>query len=307
MGAWWFAKMSEWRENNDRVEELLGEARKGSRTARLACPFCADEGHKDKKLSLVIWLANGRWKCYRCALWGRLRSLANEDFEDEFDEEEEDPEEFEKPAEFIPLAGDRSESLRPARAYLRSRGVPESIWVACNIHACDEGFWAERIIIPFLDPADERRWLGWIARLWRPKPRSNARGVMAMPYMYPADMAKGTYFWNHNAINRQTRKPVLIVEGAFDSFPHYPHVAACLGKPSQKQIAALHDAKRPVCIALDGDAWEEAHMLSCKLQFAGVQAGSLRLPAGADPAEISAKRMMRAAVKSIGRYEPVRL
>lgn len=299
--------MSDWREKNERVEELLPQARKNAKTARVPCPFCADEGHTDRKLSLVVIILTGKWKCYRCQEWGRLRGEDYVDYDDDPFAEEEDPEVFDKPEEFVPLTGDRSYTFKPARQYLRSRGVPERVWEECELHACDEGFWAGRIIVPFFDPRDERKWLGWIARLWVPKPSPSAYGAWAMPYLYPADMSKGTYFWNHNSIKKKTKTPVLIVEGSFDSFPHWPHVAACLGKPSQLQVEALYEARRPVCICLDGDAWEEAHMLSCKLQFDNRRAGCLRLPAGVDPAELSSESLQRAAVKSIGRFEPVRV
>lgn len=301
--------MSDWQENNERVEELLSQARRSNQRARMACPLCADEGHKDRKLSLSINMLNGRWKCYRCQAWGKLTGFDDEDF-DPRDEEADDPEIFEPPQEFFPLSGDRSRTLRAARKYLASRNLPEAMWDTLRIHACTSGFWAGRVIIPFLDPRaedpDTAPWLGWIARMWKtPSPR--AEGLAALPYLYPADMQKGVFFYNHNALFRRSKKPVLVVEGSFDAFPYWPRVVACLGKPSQKQISALKTAKRPVCICLDGDAWEEAYMLSCQLQFAGVQAGCIRLPAGYDPATVPPGRVTRAAIKSIGQLRPIRL
>jgi hypothetical protein len=297
--------VSDWKENNDRVEAMFSEAKTSSKTARLSCPFCEDDGHRDKKLSLVIRLETGRWKCYRCELRGRLRSVGEESF-DEFEEDEDAPKEFQPPREFVQLAGNRSHTFRPALRYLASRGVDDRIVARIGIHACDEGFWSGRIIVPFLDPRNESVWLGWIARLWS-KPKPNAKGVASMPYLYPADMAKGTYFLNHNAINVKTDRPVLTVEGSFDAFPYWPHVVACLGKPSHKQIAALKRAKRPVCVCLDGDAWEEGHMLACLLRFEGVPSGSIRLPAGEDPATVPPKLVRIAARVSIGARTPIRL
>lgn len=302
----------DWQENNDRVGELLDGAKHSSGKARLPCPFCADDGHIDKKMSLTINLSTGKWGCYRCEEWGRLPNIGDEDFEEDYEEAAPvDPERVEIPPEFYPLYGDRSLSLRPARDYLRGRNFPERYWQGLQIHAALEGFYAGRIIAPVIDPIDSTKWVGWVARLWT-KPGRKAWGLARLPYLNTKDLPRNKYLYNQRAISVHTKTPVIITEGTFDGFPHMPHAAAFLGKGfTDAQVALLKKATRPVCIALDGDAWEESHMLSLRLQFEcrdqGPKFGCIRFPAGTDPADHDRAKVAAAAKASIGQMKPIRL
>ncbi len=292
-------------ERNDRVQELLESGKEGSRYTRIACPFCADDGHRDRKLSLSYNQRTGWWKCFRCEAVGRLG-----DHEDEgswSDDEDEDDSEvlFEPLEEFVPLYDDRSMSMRPARDYLRSRGVPKSLWRELQIHGCCDGWYANRIIVPHLS-VDRSRWLGWIARVWVPEPAPNAQRQHAQKYLYPPGMQKDLLY-NHCAVLEETDVPVILVEGAFDSFPHQPDAAAFLGSMSEAQHDALLHAERPLCFVMDGDKWIYSHAYALKLRLRGKATGCVRLPAGADPAVFDARVLRKAARRSIGRFDPIDL
>ena len=64
-------------------------------------------------------------------------------------------------------------------------------------------------------------------------------------------------------------------------------MVACLGKPNEAHLALLQEARRPVVVVLDGDAWEEGEALSLRLRFEGLRAGFVRLPPKTDPDEVS--------------------
>jgi len=287
---------------SERVQELLEAGRVGSRFTRVQCPFCEDEGHRDRKLSLSFDQRTGWWKCFRCDTKGRIGE--DEDFSDDQGDEEEDEEvEFAIPEEFVPLAGNRSHSLRPARTYLRSRGLSEDVWKQFQLHACCEGWYAGRVIIPHLS-VDRSRWLGFISRIWAKAPPPGADGPMAQKYLYPKGMRRDLLY-NHTEVLEITETPLLLVEGSLDTIALRPHSAAFLGEMSEEQYEALLGAERPLCVVLDGDAWIKGHAIAIKLQLAGARAGSIKLPAGADPDEYPTKLLMKLAKKSIGRFDPI--
>jgi DNA primase len=112
-------------------------------------------------------------------------------------------------------------------------------------------------------------------------------------------MERGTSLFNHTALLQETDVPLIVVEGVFDAIPHLPHAAALLGKPTDDQIALLATTQRPVAFALDGDAWEEGWAWAEHLRFKGVHAGSVKLPPGKDPNDISPTWLARKAKESI--------
>lgn len=275
------------RENNERVEAAMRGAHFGKVWIRASCPFCEDDGHRDRKQSLAINQGTGRWFCHRCASRGRLDeppnpSLALQDAV----EEKKDYEAVEPPEGYTPLYNDRSITFEPARAYLKGRGVSRATMREMQIGACAKGWWAGRIIVPFTSSLVGGGWLGWVARLWRAKPRKNAEGKDAKKYLNMPGMPAGLQLFNHDALFVETDEPLLIVEGMFDTFPFWPNAAAVLGKPSHKQVEAMAQATRPLAIVLDGDAWRESWALAARLRFDGARAGYVRLPPQKDPDEV---------------------
>lgn len=268
---------------------------------RTACPFCEDEGHRDRKGSLSVQKSTGWWHCFRCGIRGRLDGFEDEDLDDVLEAPDASISQFDPPYSFVELysrAGRTSETLAPAHAYLRARGVSPSLAARRSLGACTDGRWDGRVIVPFILEGYPR-WVGWIGRLWVPKPSQHAEGVAAQTYLYPKGMTRGTFLYNHDAIYKETDEPLLIVEGAFDSFPFGDDAAAALGKPTGVQIEAMVNAKRPLCIVLDGDSWIESEMLCARLRFEGARAGWIKLPPGADPATSDSDELKDAARRSI--------
>jgi DNA primase len=168
-------------------------------------------------------------------------------------------------------------SLAPARKYLLGRGlVDEGVWRQAKVGACVAGRYKDRIVVPVLSP--DNVWQGYVTRDWT--------GLAVSPYLYPPRMDRANLLYNHTALNEQTERPVMVVEGVLDALALWPDAVALLGKPSEPQVLALADCPRPVAIVLDGDAWEEGDALAMRLGLEGQRAGSVRLPPKKDPDEV---------------------
>lgn len=284
--------MSDWRENAERVERALRGARFGYRWIRVACPFCEDLGHRDRKRSLGVKAADGGWHCFRCQTSGKLAEPPDPRMAQMEADQPKDPDEitfYDPPESFTLLADDKSLTFEQARSYLKGRLVTRRLQRAIGIGACDEGDYRGRIVVPCMT-SDHRGWLGFVSRLWIPKPSKHAQGWDALVYRYPPDMPRGRFFFNHDATLEESDDPVLVVEGAFDALPYYPHASAVWGKPSHMQVEALTRSKRPVALCLDGDAWQQSWITAQKLRFEGVRAGFVKLPPGEDPASLAKSR-----------------
>lgn len=297
------------RESEEKVKRAMRDAKRGHRWWRMACPFCEELGHRDRKLSCGINPSSGIVRCFRCGFAGRLREAPEpRSVWEEGQDEQEDVQAMAPPEGYVPLGeepGLSALSLAEPRAYVAGRGVDAPLARRLGIGACDEGWWSGRVIVPILMPESDE-WLGWVGRLWRnPSPR--AEGVAGMKYLYPKGMPRGLYLYNHDALLEKTDEPLLVVEGVFDTFRFWPDAAAVLGKPSALQVEALAAARRPVVAVLDGDAWCEGHALAMQLQMAGQRAGSLRLPPRKDPDELPVDELRAAARKAVGRADPVKV
>lgn len=281
------------RDDNEKVERALRGVKFGRDWIRISCPFCEELGHRDRKQSMGVKTGTGVYACFRCGQKGRLQeapdptAIATETAVKTITT-------MAPPDGFAFLGTDDgwgSASLAAARAYVTSRGVDQKACFELQIGACHSGWWAGRILIPLLVSGYDG-WLGWIGRLWVDSPRDDAEGVHAMKYLYPKGMSRGTYLYNHDALNVETDEPLIIVEGAFDAIPFWPNAAAVLGKPSNDQMLAMESAKRPIAFVMDGDAWDVGQMSAAKLRFAGARAGFVRLPARADPDEVDRDWLM---------------
>lgn len=266
----------DWHERDRLAEEALANARFITTTgfARCDCPFCLEQGGRtDKKQSLAISVSTGWYKCWKCAVTGRIDRP-----EDAMDIPERAPtEHVDAPEGYMVLCEEPAKSavsVEDARQYLRSRGLTdESVWAEVGIGCCLSGRWANRVVVPVRSP--EGPWWGWVSRIW-------SRGVPD-PYRTAPGMVLGSGVFNHAALLQEIDEPVIVVEGCFDALPYWPDAVACLGKPKAAQVGSLVGAKRPVVVVLDGDAWEEGQMLAMDLELQGQRAGYVRLPPKEDP------------------------
>jgi DNA primase len=170
-------------------------------------------------------------------------------------------------------------TFQEARDYLLRRGFPPTIWEHANIGAVPDGFYGGRIVVPIEADDPDRTWLGWVAR--------DYTGQADRKYLYPKGMLRGSILYQHRVLHVVTDEPAILVEGVFDALPYPDHAVAGLGKPSKWHVEALAEAKRPIAVALDGDAWREAEALALRLQLRGCRAGFVHLPPKQDPCELA--------------------
>lgn len=266
-------------DEHDEVIALLADAiPSGDGWLRANCPFCPGlVGKFDKNRSFGFNEHSGYYHCFRCLISGKVEiseewAPVTKDRHLETSEGDMSP-----PKGFIPLwVGDglTAHCLKDAREYLLKRGLDFQTIADAKIGACLDGDFANRIVVPILDVADET-WLGYAGRDWT--------NQQYLRYRYPVGMPRSTIMYQQKALFVETDEPILVVEGVFDALSFFGHAVAVLGKPSPWQVQALSGSKRPVAVVLDGDAWEEGWALARKLKLAGVQAGSVKLPAGEDP------------------------
>jgi DNA primase len=284
---------------NALVEGVLGYARRAGDVLRTACPFCAEEGHKDKKQSLAIRNDSGVWWCYRCGTKGRLDGYDEDRAREAANKPAAEIVQFEPPPGFTCLADEparSSEYYADARAYLQERKVKRSVIKRAHIGVSQEERWNGRIIIPFIEG---ETWVGWVGRLWTSKVDKDAQGLSGMKYLYPPGMSRGQILYNSQVLKRETDDPILVVEGAFDVLPFLTDAVAALGKLSGDQLRMLFESKRPVCFVPDGDEWQSAWAQALKFRFDGKRAGYIRLPPRVDPDEVDPVWLMDEARKSL--------
>jgi hypothetical protein len=285
---------------------LIGLATTGLRPntkgwIRAHCPFCElREGSPDRKVSFGLDTRGLWYSCYRCGIKGRLKAPLDE-FDSLYAGEDAEPELL--PGIDGPPPGFLRLSEEPARSasvydaawdYLLSpqaeggRGLTEAIVTKAGIGVSPHPMWFGRVIVPVLDAAG--RWVWYVGRVWKKKAER--------PYMYPKGARYGAMY-NEAAIDQNTTKPLLLVEGCFDAIPFFPDAAAFLGKPTDLHVKRLAQATRPLVLVLDGDAVDEGWALAFRLRLLGKQAGSVRLPPRIDPDEVPAHVLWAAAARAL--------
>ena len=296
----------EWDEVKDTVRNLLPEMKAGSGGwMRSHCPFCVSvNGRDDKRYSFGLNIASCVFHCFRCGTTGHFPE-AREFFGTTYDALPDaapidaEPTEIGPPTNCEPIWKSpfaTAWTYAPAREYLAGRENlgDRALWKKANVHACINGEFKpegvfnddgsqrvqrvkRRIVVPVL-ARDGKTWLGWSARDW------TNRAVRK--YLYPGGMNRGTILYNHSVLDIETDEPALIMEGVFDVLPHFDNAVGCLGKPSKWQKSIFKEARRPLVVCLDGDAWEEGQALSFLLRINGVRAGFVKLPPKRDPGDI---------------------
>jgi hypothetical protein len=262
------------------LDAIAGRRVNGQGKVRGNCPFCETVvGKTDRRQCLAVNMSSGYWKCFRCETWGKLDEIPHDIATLTKKATETRLEPTNLPKGFIPLWTDdslTSIALEPARKYLyKIRGVPFEIAKSANIGACLTGEFRGRVVIPIYKSG---ALAGYVGRIWRRKGD--------FTYRYNTGFERAVTIYNEEAIYKKTTKPLIVVEGVFDTYPFWPHGCALLGKTSPQQFDMLCGARRPVCIAFDGDAWREGEALAMALTRYGTPAFSLRLPPTVDPDEI---------------------
>ena len=251
---------------------------------RTVCPSCGG-----KRGSFGYQPATSYYHCFRCGAWG----WAQEDHADWAPSAQElatlsGPQPLPLPPELVPVGLEphlSSAGLQWARDFLEARGVPRAAWTDLMIGACTRGNCRNRVVIPI---EHRGKVCGWAAR--------TARGNSRLKYLYPEGMDREELMFRGHLLEEVTDDPVFIVEGVFDALPHWDlPIVACLGKPTKKHIDRISGTRRPVIVALDGDAREEAIALFRKLQMRGKTATMLHQSRREDPGALPTERLVAAA------------
>jgi hypothetical protein len=243
-------------------------------------------------MSFGVHAAQLWYKCYRCNAKGRLRDALDR-FESYEPPEVDVSLGVEPPEGFEPLSEEPAASAlaysKPRSYLLCQRGVRSEVVASLGVGACLTGLFRGRIVVPIKDASGT--WLWFVGRAWS---RSDTRR-----YKYPLGNRHGVMF-NREALNVETSEPVYVVEGVFDALPHYPLCVACLGKPQDTQLAAIAGARRPVVLALDGDAHEEAWAVAMRLRLRRLKHGKIgytHFPPRKDPGDMKDLTELESYVK----------
>lgn len=282
------------REERDQLvlDAVAGRRPNAKGNVRANCPFCEMVVQKsDRKQCLSVNLGSGFFKCYRCDTKGKIDdSVMPYDFATLKPKApgEEEAKPVNLPEGFVPLwkpEERKSMVCRPAMKYLRTRVDEQTIELA-RIGACVRGPFQGRVVVPIYKAG---KLAGYVGRVWKSKCRPDER-----KYLYNPGFDRANVLYNEDSLYVTTDKPVLVVEGVFDTFPFFPDAVALLGKASPQQIEMLLKARRPIAIVLDGDAHREASALAMALRLEGKDAVALQLPAGVDPDECPEEVWQRA-------------
>ena len=245
------------------VTKVLGRSYQSGTEYLFFCPYCK---HHKRKLS--VNLTRDVYKCWICDARGRtIRRLVRrfgdftllqrwdavsgkvnlDEFESLFEEEAPEQEQIlEMPDGFKTLTSKTLPlSARPARAYLRSRGITKSDLLRWKIGYTPAGPYADRIIIPSYNMSGELNYFV-------------ARSYMDDYKKYINPPASRDICFNELFVDWDD--DLMIVEGIFDAIVAgnaVPILGSSLRRDS-RLIKRIVENDTPVYIALDADAEKKA-------------------------------------------------
>lgn len=247
------------------LDQVLGYGEKATRTNRkYHCPFvdCPTHGTSKRKIEIDVVTdseGNNRWACWVCLNRGRtIRSLFRKigatasQLKDlatiivRTDREDQDTAQFDGilPVEYKSLLDVKPHDIlaKHALLYLKKRGVTEQDIVKYQMGYCEEGSYAERIIMPSFDAAGKINF--FVGRSFDPEVRLKYKYPKASRDIIPFEMY----------INWDV--PVVLCEGGFDMLAIKRNAIPLLGKSiTPKLMKKLVESRiQKVYVALDKDA-----------------------------------------------------
>ena len=272
------------------VNNVLGA---GKRTARgnqaYSCPFCH---HQKPKLEVNFTenkQGNNPWQCWVCGKKGKtIKSLFNQVKVDisHFQELKKlvknvsddyslttQVESLELPKEFKSMIENKDLIARHALSYLKKRNVTKYDILKYNIGYCENGLYANMIIIPSYDCDGKLNY--FTARSFEKDPYIKYRNPDASRDIVPFELF----------INWEL--PIILCEGPFDAMAIKRNVIPLLGKNIQPNLMKkLVESKvQKIYIALDNDAIKQALGFCEKLLDIGKEVYLVEL-LGKDPSEL---------------------
>lgn len=264
--------MSSWQDDKATILEAYERSGNHSRRqVRINCPLCESySGKSDYRRSLSIDSVEGLYYCFKCGAKGKLWSS------DGYEDEEVTEEEYiaDIPFDFTPI-----QPGSPASNYLIG---PDRKLSKQQIESAGLGTGSGRIIVP-VRAADDKL-LGWVGRVY---PGCTPHTYTEAKYIDSPHFPRKTSLYNSKTLlQSESSDYLLVVEGIFDALLYLPYAVACFGKPSEGQIKQLAACKKPIVVALDGDAYLEGKALSDILNLRGATSSWVKLPYGQDPNKI---------------------
>ena len=272
------------------VNNVLGA---GKRTARgnqaYSCPFCH---HQKPKLEVNFTenkQGNNPWQCWVCGKKGKtIKSLFNQVKVDisHFQELKKlvknvsddyslttQVESLELPKEFKSMIENKDLIARHALSYLKKRNVTKYDILKYNIGYCENGLYANMIIIPSYDCDGKLNY--FTARSFETNPYTKYRNPETSRDIIPFELF----------INWEL--PIILCEGPFDAMAIKRNVIPLLGKNIQPNLMKkLVESKvQKIYIALDNDAIKQALGFCEKLLDIGKEVYLVEL-LGKDPSEL---------------------
>lgn len=247
------------------LDQVLGYGEKASRSNRkYHCPFpdCPTHGTSKRKLEVDIITdseGNNKYACWVCGNKGRtIRSLFRrmgvaQSYIDQLsriivrtDRDDQDTTEFDGilPSEYKSLLDAKPHDIlaKHARLYLKKRGVTEQDIIKYQMGYCEEGKYAERIIMPSFDANGKINF--FVGRSFDPEAKLKYKYPQASRDIIPFEM-----YINWNI-------PVVLCEGGFDMLAIKRNAIPLLGKSiTPKLMKRLVESRiHKVYVALDKDA-----------------------------------------------------
>ncbi len=271
-----------------------GHSLKGNERAH-HCPFC--HHHKQK---LQVNTETQQWHCWVCNSKGRsiqsllrrlhcepsqLQKIKNIYGEDDVSSYKGDEEvvKLSLPSEFKQLYI-KPKSINPiynkALSYLKQRGIGMGEIVKYNIGYCEGGIYAGRIIIPSYDSDGNLNY--FVARSFYEDTK--------MKYKNPPVNRNVIIF--ENQIN--WNEPIVLVEGAFDSFSVRRNAIPILGKfiPKKLMDKIMLSGVKEIAIMLDSDAVSESVKYSNYFQKNGIRVKNI-IPKSKDIGEMGLRDTLK--------------
>ena len=271
-----------------------GYSLKGNERAH-HCPFCH---HHKQKLQINLdsqkihcWVCNSKGRSIQSLLrrlhceLSQIQKIKNIYGEDEVGSytESEEVAKLSLPSEFKQLYI-KPKSINPvynkALSYLKQRGIGVGEIVKYNIGYCETGIYAGRIIIPSYDSEGNLNY--FVARTFYEDTK--------MKYKNPPVNRNVIIF--ENQIN--WNEPIVLVEGAFDSFSVRRNAIPILGKfiPKKLMDKIMISGVKEIAIMLDSDAVSESVKYSNYFQKNGIRVKNI-IPKSKDIGEMGLKDTLK--------------
>lgn len=256
---------------------------------------CNGQHHKRK---LAINLERDVFHCWVCGWKGAsllplLKRLGEGDrdyidylaeHERPKDEKKKDHDKVKLPPGFRPLCVDwKTPYYNQAKAYLHNRGIDEDDILTYKLGYCEEGKYADRVIIPSFDEYGELNF--FVGRgIWQ----------RVQPTYLTGKFDKDIIF---NDLLVDWSKPVTLVEGPFDAFKVGTNAIPLQGKYLLERLKDKLIARKPqVLIALDSDALADSLRIAEELISYGVEVGLVTWSQELkDPGDMSKKQFAKFA------------